>query len=239
MSWQACIRKTKSRQFVFSQFFLVWMPSPQDGNWSKEEKMSESLRDNDEIHHCHEEFRLRRHSLWLHCAIEASFLLGQLVICNQPCQYCCLLVPNALLKCGGQLGSTKHSGWTAMDTSVHRGWLVFEQRVQCGSAFVCYTSWSSFALWGSFWPNCEHWTVSFMYQIGTSFCSAHLRLLHCKMRDMFCCGVIVRFYMGWQKLIEVVIGLTDGFVHARPVVLTFASLKWQDRKRKIEGTSGE
>jgi len=24
------------------------MPSPQDGDWSKEEKMSESLRDNDE-----------------------------------------------------------------------------------------------------------------------------------------------------------------------------------------------
>ena len=38
-------------QFVFShfsQFFLVWMPSPQDGSWSKEEKMSEPLRDNDE-----------------------------------------------------------------------------------------------------------------------------------------------------------------------------------------------
>ena len=34
-------------QFVFSPFFLAWMPS-QDGNWSKEEKMSESLRDNDE-----------------------------------------------------------------------------------------------------------------------------------------------------------------------------------------------
>ena len=25
-------------QFVFSQFFLVWMPSPQDGNWSKEDE---------------------------------------------------------------------------------------------------------------------------------------------------------------------------------------------------------
>ena len=47
-------------------------------------------------------------------------------------------IASALLKCGGQLGSTNHSGWTAMDTSFHRGWLVFEQRVQCGSAFVCY-----------------------------------------------------------------------------------------------------
>ena len=34
-------------QCVFSQFFLVWMPSPQDGNWSKEEKMSEPLRDDE------------------------------------------------------------------------------------------------------------------------------------------------------------------------------------------------
>ena len=34
-------------QIVFSQFFFPGMPS-QDGNWSKEEKMSESLRDNDE-----------------------------------------------------------------------------------------------------------------------------------------------------------------------------------------------
>ena len=35
-----------------------------------------------------------------------------------------------------------------MDTSFHRGWLVFEQRVQCGSAF-CFlnaSSWSSCAL---------------------------------------------------------------------------------------------
>ena len=41
-----------------------------------------------------------RHSLWLHCAIEAGFLLRQLVICNQPCEYCRSLVP--MLKCGGQ-----------------------------------------------------------------------------------------------------------------------------------------
>ena len=26
-------------------------------------------------------------------------------------------------------GSSNHSGWTAMDTSFHRGWLVSEQRV--------------------------------------------------------------------------------------------------------------
>ena len=42
------LHRTMTCQFVFSQFFLVWMPSPQDGNWSKEEKMSEPLRDNDE-----------------------------------------------------------------------------------------------------------------------------------------------------------------------------------------------
>ena len=39
---------TMTCQFVFSQFFLVWMPSGQDGKWKKEEKMSESLRHNDE-----------------------------------------------------------------------------------------------------------------------------------------------------------------------------------------------
>ena len=33
-------------------------------------------------------------------------------------------------------GSSNHSGWTAMDTSFHRGWLVSEQRVQCGNAFL-------------------------------------------------------------------------------------------------------
>jgi len=46
--------------------------------------------------------------------------------------------------------------------------------------------------------------------------------------------------MEWEKLIEVVIGLTDGFVQANAVVvLTFASVKWQDGKWKIEGKSGE
>ena len=25
-------------QFVFGEFFLVWMPSPQDGNWSNEDE---------------------------------------------------------------------------------------------------------------------------------------------------------------------------------------------------------
>ena len=28
----------------------------------------------------------------------------------------------------------------------------------------------------------------FHYHIATSFCSVHLPLLHCKMRNMFCCG---------------------------------------------------
>ena len=43
-----------------------------------------------------------RHSLWLHCAIEAGFLLKQLMICTQPCPYCYLLVTSALLNRGGQ-----------------------------------------------------------------------------------------------------------------------------------------
>ena len=32
------LHRTMTCQFVFSQFFLVWMPSPQDGNWSKEDE---------------------------------------------------------------------------------------------------------------------------------------------------------------------------------------------------------
>ena len=45
-------------------------------------------------------------------------------------------------------GSTNHSGRTAMDTAFHRGWLVCEQRVQCGNAFCLLNgaSWSSCAL---------------------------------------------------------------------------------------------
>ena len=46
--------------------------------------------------------------------------------------------------------------------------------------------------------------------------------------------------MEWQKLMEVEIGLRDGSVHASAVVvLTFASVKCQDGKWKIEGKSGE
>ena len=47
--------------------------------------------------------------------------------------------------------------------------------------------------------------------------------------------------MEWQKLMEVVIGLTDGFVHASAVVvLTFANDKRENSFRwKIEGKSGE
>ena len=33
-------------------------------------------------------------------------------------------------------GSTNHSGRTAVDTAFHRGWLVCEQRVQCGNVFL-------------------------------------------------------------------------------------------------------
>ena len=39
---------SKISKFVLSQPFFVWMPSQQDGNWSKEEKMSEFPGDNDE-----------------------------------------------------------------------------------------------------------------------------------------------------------------------------------------------
>ena len=44
--------------------------------------------------------------------------------------------------------------------------------------------------------------------------------------------------MEWQKVIEVVIGLRDGFVHASAVVvLTLASVTCQDGKWKIDGNS--
>ena len=36
--------------FVFGQLIFVFMSPLQDGNWSKEEKMSASLHDTDEDH---------------------------------------------------------------------------------------------------------------------------------------------------------------------------------------------
>ena len=54
-----------------------------------------------------------------------------------------------------------------------------------------------------------------MYQIVAFFCSVHVRLLHCKMRDMFCCG----------KLWALVLSLCD---------FTFYSCKGDDY-RKIQG----
>ena len=49
----------------------------------------------------------------------------------------------------------------------------------------------------------------FHYQIVTFFCSVHVRLLHCKMRNMFCCG----------KLCTLVLSLCD---------FTFYSCKGDD-----------
>ena len=34
-------------------------------------------------------------------------------------------------------GLTNHSGWTAMDTSFHRGWLLREKRVRSVAMFFC------------------------------------------------------------------------------------------------------
>ena len=48
-----------------------------------------------------------------------------------------------------------------------------------------------------------------MYKKVTFFCSVHVRLLHCKMRDMFCCG----------KLCTLVLSLCD---------FTFYSCKGDD-----------
>ena len=69
-------------------------------------------------------------------------------------------VASALLKCGGQLGSTNHSGRTAMESSFHRGWLVSNVCSVAMFFFLNSSSWNSFALWGSWRPDCEHWTVS-------------------------------------------------------------------------------
>ena len=49
-----------------------------------------------------------------------------------------LLVPNALLKRGGHLGSTNHSGRTAMDTSFRRGWLASNV---CSVAMLLFIKW--------------------------------------------------------------------------------------------------
>ena len=57
-------------------------------------------------------------------------------------------------------GSTNHSGRTAMDTSFHRGWLVSNVCSVAMFFFLNGSSWNSFALWGSWRPDCEHWTVS-------------------------------------------------------------------------------
>ena len=101
-------------------------------------------------------------------------------------------VASALLKCGGQLGSTNHSGRTAMDTSFRRGWLASNV---WGVAMLLFVKWcilKQFLL-------CEalgDLTVSigqFHYQILTFFCSVHVRLLHCKMRIYIICFVAASF----------------------------------------------
>ena len=128
-----------------------------------------------------------RHSLWLHCAIEAGFLLRQLVICNQTCQYWFLFVTDAFLKCGGQ-------------AIIQVGLLWIPHSIEAGLWAICAV-WQCFPFQMVLLEKvllCEALsdpTVSIgrfhsMYRIATFFCSLHVRLLHYKMRiyNMFCCG---------------------------------------------------
>ena len=103
---------------------------------------------------------------------------------SPPLSKYCLLVSNAVLKCGGQ-------------AIIQVGLLRIPHSIEAGL-------WATGAVWQCFSFSmvlletvllCEALdgdpTVSigqFHYQIATSFCSVHLRLLHCKMRNMFCCG---------------------------------------------------
>ena len=120
-----------------------------------------------------------RHSLWLHCAVEAGILLRQLVICNQPCQYCYLLVTNALQNFGGQ--PIIQVGLLWIPHSIEAG--LFLSNV-CSVAVLLFAKWcilKQFCFVRLFLA--PLWALD-----GVIPCSVHLRLLHCKMRNMFCCG---------------------------------------------------
>ena len=84
-------------------------------------------------------------------------------------------VASALLKCGGQLGSTNHSSRTAMDTSFHRGWLVSNVCSVAMFFFLNGSSWkvslsnSDFLLLRACASLCVFSIVRYMY-------------------NMFCCG---------------------------------------------------
>ena len=126
---------TMTCQFVFSQFFLVWMPSGQDGKWKKEQKMSAPLHANDEdtpmATLCHRDWLLAETIADLQSVMSILFFA------------CC----NRLLHCGGQPIIQVGLLWIPHS----RGWLVCEQRV-CSAAMLLFldgASCKSFALWGS------------------------------------------------------------------------------------------
>ena len=78
-------------------------------------------------------------------------------------------------------GSTNHSGQTAMDTSFHRDWLVFEQRVQCGNASLakwCILQQFCFVRL-FFWPDCERICVFSTVRCTICFVAAGFALWFC------------------------------------------------------------
>ena len=117
-----------------------------------------------------------RHSLWLHCAVEAGILLRQLVICNQPCQYCYLLVTNALQNFGGQ--PIIQVGVLWIPHSIEAG--LFLSNV-CSVAVLLFAKWcilKQFCFVRLFLA--PLWALD-----GVIPCSVHLRLLHCKIFYIF------------------------------------------------------
>ena len=122
------------------------------------------------------------------------------MICNQPCQYWFLLVPNVLLKCGGQLGSSIQVGLLWIPHSIEAG--LFLSNV-CNASLSEWCILQQFCFVRLFFrPDCERWTVSL---------TNCMRLLHGKMHNMFCCG----------KLCTLVLSLWD---------FTFYSCKGDDIK---------
>ena len=101
---------------------------------------------------------------------------------SPPLSKYCLLVPNALLKCGGQpiiqvgllwiLHSIKAGLWATCAV-----WQCF--------CLLNGASWNSFALWGSFWLGCEH-TFFCNFLLLRAYASSPLQ--DAFIYNMFSCG---------------------------------------------------
>ena len=86
-------------------------------------------------------------------------------------------------------GSTNHSGRTAMDTAFHRGWLVCEQRVQCGNFFFSIVLLETVLLCEALLPDPAVSIGQFHSKLRLSFapCICVFSIVRC-VHNMFCCG---------------------------------------------------